>query len=398
MRFAHIADVHLGNYRDIKMKELGSEYFSLAIDRCIERKVDFILISGDLYHTALPGIDQVKIVIRKLKEVKDNGIKVYYIAGSHDYSPTGKTMLDILQEADLGVFVMKGKTENKILTLEMFEDEKTGAKITGIIGKRGMLDRHIYEELDKKSLEEEEGFKIFMFHTTLNELKPSFMNMEGYDINFLPKGFDYYAGGHIHIYENKTLQGYKNVIYPGPIFPANFSELERLRVGSFVIYDDGEIIREKIEVKKVLVKEFDFEDKTVAQANEELKLDEDVKDKIVLLRIHGKLKSSNKQDLKIKELIDLLYEREAYFVMKNTNKLYSKDFKEVRNQETTSPEEVENEVIKKHLNQQENNFENEFEITKQLISALSQEKNDGERNMDYEQRMINEGKKVIKNN
>ncbi|MFT4282806.1 MAG: metallophosphoesterase family protein [Candidatus Woesearchaeota archaeon] len=397
MKFAHIADVHLGNYRDQKLKDLTGEYFSKAIDICIDKKVDFVLIAGDLYHTALPGIDQVKLVIRKLKELKDRGIRVYYIAGSHDYSPTGKTMLDIIEEADLGVFVMKGETKDKVLKLEMFKDEKTKAKITGIIGKRGMLDKHIYEDLDKESLEKEDGFKIFMFHTALSELKPDFIKMESYNTsNFLPKGFDYYAGGHVHIYENKTLEGYKNLVYPGPIFPANFSELERLRCGSFVIYEDGEIKRQKIELKKIILKEYDFDGKTVEEANKLLKVDEDVEDKIILIKIFGKLKSSNRHDINIKDLIEDLYERGAFFVLKNTNKLHSKDFEELDKSEVSAPEEVENEVIKKHLNQQKNNFKDEFQITKSLLQALSQEKNDGERNIDYEQRMIEEGKKVIK--
>src|SRR5690606_12035603 len=136
-----IADVHLGNWRDLKLKTLVIDGFVNAIDISIQEKVDFVLISGDLFHTALPGIEYIKIVIKKLKELKDLNIKVYYIAGSHDFSPSGKTMLDIIEEADLGVNVTKGEIVDDKLKLNFAVDVTTGAKITGIIGKRGMLEK-----------------------------------------------------------------------------------------------------------------------------------------------------------------------------------------------------------------------------------------------------------------
>ena len=70
MKFAHMADVHVGSWRDPKLKELSLDAFLEAIDESIHSKVDFILISGDLFNTALPSIDHVRLVVRKLKEAK----------------------------------------------------------------------------------------------------------------------------------------------------------------------------------------------------------------------------------------------------------------------------------------------------------------------------------------
>ena len=50
--------------------------------------------------------------------------------------------------------------------------------------------------------------------------------------------------------KNSNLPGYKNIVYPGPIFPASFSELEELKEGGFYIYNDGKIERKSIMVKK----------------------------------------------------------------------------------------------------------------------------------------------------
>ena len=374
------------------MKELGVIAFTQAIDVSIEENVDFILIAGDLFHTAIPGIDYVKLVIRKLKEVKNKGIRLYYIAGSHDYSPSGKTMLDIIEEADLGICVMKGEVVDDKLKLEFTEDE-SGAKITGLIGRAGMLEKKYYENLDVKSLEEENGFKIFMFHTALDELKPEHLErMESSPISFLPKGFDYYAGGHVHIVKKHDMEGYKNVIYPGPVFPGNFSELEKLRKGGFYIYDDGNLERKDIVVKPVILKEFDFEGKTIEQANPALRVEDEVAGAIVLIKAFGCVKGKT-TSINFKELIEDMYERGAYHVLKSTTKLTSEEFKKVSVKSTT--ENIESRLIKEHLNQTKHNFQDEELAVKQLISALGQEKNEGEKAKDYENRIKEETKQLL---
>jgi len=46
IKFAHLADSHLGGWREEKMRYLNSESFKKAVDVCIEKNVDFVLISG----------------------------------------------------------------------------------------------------------------------------------------------------------------------------------------------------------------------------------------------------------------------------------------------------------------------------------------------------------------
>lgn len=66
MKFAHLADCHIGNWRDPKMADLSTKAFTKAIDTCIHEKVDFVLISGDLFNTSLPSIDRLKEVTKNL--------------------------------------------------------------------------------------------------------------------------------------------------------------------------------------------------------------------------------------------------------------------------------------------------------------------------------------------
>jgi len=125
MRFAHMADCHIGGWSDPKMKQLSLEAFERAMYLCMEKKVDFVLISGDLFNTALPQIDLIKETVRIMKEVKDKGIGIFVIAGSHDFSPSGKTMLDVFEKAGLCENVVKLDDNRLKFT------EKDGAKIAG---------------------------------------------------------------------------------------------------------------------------------------------------------------------------------------------------------------------------------------------------------------------------
>ena len=103
MKFAHLADCHIGGWRDPKLRAANTNSFCMAIEKCLTEKVDFVLISGDLFNTAVPSIDSLRMTVEQLKRVKDAKIPVYFIAGSHDFSPSGKTMLDVLEHAGLAM-------------------------------------------------------------------------------------------------------------------------------------------------------------------------------------------------------------------------------------------------------------------------------------------------------
>ena len=108
MKFAHMADCHIGGWREPVLREASIKAFVKAIDTSLEKNIDFLIISGDLFNTSLPAIDSLKTAVEKLKELRDKDIPVYIIAGSHDFSPSGKTMIDVLEKAGLVTNVVKG--------------------------------------------------------------------------------------------------------------------------------------------------------------------------------------------------------------------------------------------------------------------------------------------------
>ena len=194
-KFAHITDCHLGSWRNTKLRDLNLQAFEKSISISIKEQVDFILITGDFFDVNIPQLAPVKRAVEILKQARDSGIAVYMIYGSHDFNTANISMIDILHSAELFIKPTEFQTNTNSVMLKFFVDKKTGAKITGISGRKVGLDREIYEKLDKKNLEMEDGFKIFLLHKGIQEILPLDLNFrDSLPISLVPKGFDYYGG------------------------------------------------------------------------------------------------------------------------------------------------------------------------------------------------------------
>lgn len=298
-KFAHITDCHLGSWRNSKLRDLNLQAFERSILISIKEQVDFILITGDFFDVNIPQLAPVKKAVEILKRARDSGIPIYMIYGSHDFNTANISMIDILHSAELFIKPTEFQFNSDSVMLKFFVDKKTGAKITGISGRKVGLDKEIYEKLDKKKLESEDGFKIFLLHRGIQEILP--LNMQFRDtlpISLVPKGFDYYGGGHIHKRVEKKIDN-SVIIYPGPIFGSTFQDLEETAKGEkrgfYIISFDKQIFECKfieIKVAEILYKEI-F---SLKWSSEKLK-DEitkniselEVKNKIVLIKVKGKL-------------------------------------------------------------------------------------------------------------
>mgnify|MGYP001611354301 FL=1 len=96
MKFAHMADCHLDGWRQPELNALNIQSFQQAVTICIKERVEFILIAGDLFDSAYPSIDSLKEAFKEFRRLKEANIPVFIISGSHDYSVSGKTFLDVL--------------------------------------------------------------------------------------------------------------------------------------------------------------------------------------------------------------------------------------------------------------------------------------------------------------
>ena len=410
MRFAHIADCHIGAWRDSKMRELNFLQFKLSIEKILEEhkksKISFAIIAGDLFNTSVPSIEALKLVTEQLKRLKDNKIEVIGVAGSHDYSSTGKTMLEVLEKADLFYDLMKADIENKKLFLKFKNID--GIKITGISGKKGSLEKKFYNSLDYDSLDKISKPKIFVFHSAIEEFKPEeFASMEATPLALLPKNFNYYAGGHIHYrFVKETLEG--TICFPGPTCPNNFKEWEDLESGSIAIVnlenDKIKVNIEKIEALKTKSIKLNISNLNPESIEEKIKSNLiDIDNKLILLRLEGELVNTKLSDIKFNEINKLAEKKGAYHILRNTSKINSNkiELKEFKSKEIN---EIEDEIIQellkdsklKNLNKQDIEINEQSKFIKEIMNKLSNEKIEGETNLDFEERIEKEFDALIK--
>jgi len=372
VKFAHLSDCHLGAWRNEILNQMGYDAFKQAINKILEEEVDFVIISGDLFDISNPKVDVVDLTVKELKKLQDKNIPVYGIMGSHDFSPSGNSMIRPLISAGLFIDLSKGKSmdDNK-LKLQFFQDIKTKIKLTGLRARKRSLEIEDYKRLIRENLENEEGIKIFVLHTMMSELKPiEFKDMESAPKSLLPQNFAYYAGGHLHktvpekLREgNQTLAvNEKNkIIYPGSLYPTNFRELEKDQYGGFCIVS-GEIDIESqssdFKVKFIPIKPIeilplaiDCTNKTVIKSLELIEQEisaVNAEDKIVTVRITGSLTSGRTYEIKSNEISEQLKNKGALDVLINKNALTSKEYTPISVVVGKTNEEIEETLIHEH--------------------------------------------------
>ncbi|MCI4326977.1 MAG: metallophosphoesterase [Thermoplasmata archaeon] len=231
-RFAHLADAHVGAWsRDVAVRDALRESVLRALRTVGERDCDFLLISGDLFHTPVPDPAEVAPVAAALKELVDAGRRIYTIYGSHDYVAHRTSWLDVL--AETGLFLRAApeavRAEGDRWTLPYLTDEATGARIAGISGRSHGLDRSYFLAVDSEAFRAASGFKIFQFHAAVEEYLPDHLrpHIRGVSLDDLPGGCDYYAGGHIHrSYTGKGPGGSGLLVNPGAVFGTAIPDIE----------------------------------------------------------------------------------------------------------------------------------------------------------------------------
>ncbi len=391
VKFAHLADCHLGGWRQEELQRLNFQSFQKVIERCIQEQVEFILISGDLFDSAYPPIEILKESFAEFKKIHDANIPVYLIAGSHDFSASGKTFLDVLEKA--------GFCKN----IENWEEQEDGRiklkphmhgeiAIYGYPGKKSGME---VADLKKIYLDQMHSFTILMLHTTIQEVMGN-MSIESVDKQKLPLA-NYYALGHIH----KRFEDYianSRYVYPGPTFPNNFQELSDLQHGSFQMAEtDGVNIQTKniqVPLKEVVTVEVKVNNGLTATQEIISHLDKLVlNDRIVLLKLTGTLSQGKTGDIHFGEIEDFIRKKGAYTFLRNISSIKIQNLELGTMRPTDNIEEIERKKSEEFLGNNPSNF-NEYHL--QLMDALSLEKNEDEKIVIYEERLLSELKNILK--
>jgi len=219
--------------------------------------------------------------------------------------------------------------------------------------------------------------------------------VESVDADKLPQGFDYYALGHLHIRFTKIING-KFFVYPGPLFPACFSEFEELKSGSFCIVEyDGKINvdRRDVKLKEVISINIDANNKTAEQITDEIQNKiSSINDSLITLRIEGTLSRGKTSDINFSKIGELSVNNKN-ILLRNTNKLESPEFKAEKEPEGRDIEEIEKNVLEKYGKKE--GYEEFSDVIGSIIHSLDSEKQEGETNQIFESRLMEEINKIF---
>lgn len=187
MRFAHLADTHLG-YRQYNLDEREEDFYSAfhaAIDRIIESKCDFVLHSGDLFDSPRPHVRAMVEVREALDKLHENEIPFFAIPGNHD---------TLMRRGAIVPHAIYRRIE--LLTAEEPWREFNGVFIGGMPYRSKIHAEEMRDEL-KKLAKKAKNYerKILLLHQGIDKYIPVEYELKLADI---PTGFDYYAMGHIH--------------------------------------------------------------------------------------------------------------------------------------------------------------------------------------------------------
>jgi DNA repair exonuclease SbcCD nuclease subunit len=220
--FVHAADLHLGYAQynlDVRRKDFNNVFGEL-VDKTIKLEPDFMILAGDIFEHARPSNSTLEAAINNFRRLRDAGIPVLAVDGSHDSAPNmiTSTILNPLDSAGLIWYLPRHEGAS-------WRNES--CYVYGIPNFRTA--RKTQEELPaflekNKPAPAPSLFNILVFHMALDipAIKPPKMEAEA-SPESLPEGFNYYAGGHIHKpYKSRFKNGL--LVYSGGTETASYDE------------------------------------------------------------------------------------------------------------------------------------------------------------------------------
>ena len=236
MKLLHISDLHIGKkVRGFSLFEDQLHVLKQVLDTAKKRKVDGIIIAGDIYDNSTPSGEAVNCFDKFISDIHSLGISCYTVSGNHDSVYRVSFGSNIMAKEN--IFFAK-RYSGDIKPIEA--DKNTNIWLLPFIRPVDVREYHpdfetgSYEEMMKaviKNLKiDKKKTNILVAHQfitnsgkapeTCDSETVSLGTLDNIDVsNF--KDFDYVALGHIH---RPQSIGRKNVRYAGSMLKYSFSE------------------------------------------------------------------------------------------------------------------------------------------------------------------------------
>jgi len=224
VKFIHTADLHLdtpfkglSNWNSdlaSKLKDATFKSFRKIIDLCLKEKVDFLVISGDIFDSENKSLAAQLKFVSELKRLSERGIPTYFICGNHD--PLSSWLEDLQMPENVFQF-----NSSEVENVTYQKDNSPIADIHGISFQNKVVNQNLARNYQLKS--NPSPISIAILHGTIG--------IPGQHENYAPfkvedvsnKGFDYWALGHIHKRQIVHEQTPK-IVYPGNPQGRDFGE------------------------------------------------------------------------------------------------------------------------------------------------------------------------------
>ena len=363
IKFAHISDFHLG-YTQYNLHkrfiDIGNAA-RISVEKALERNVDFILFTGDLFHSHSPSSGALRQAIKILEMPKKANIPFYVIRGNHDASYArseryGGDVLDFLSDLGYLRYIKDSYIDHDPLRI-------WGVGYYGIRAKKRLLE--VLENQKKEDIEER--LEILALHALIEGQMP-FHEIDLYTLANL--SFNYIALGHYH---NQWELPNHNLYCPGATEHMDAREWKNSRGFYFVEVKNSKFNMEFIEIPVRLKKDIKVYLGTVdlneAQRKMETIIKEnDIMEAMLRFEFTGRLAQGKKEQISTSQLLGLV--KEAFYVVEIRNSLESKTMPI----KAADPQEAIKKLLLERLGKEsEEEILPEAELVQVLLKALGEE-------------------------
>jgi len=198
VRFIHSADLHMGSpLRNVGqvfpgprsiLQEAVYTAFKRIVDAVLRCRVDFLLLSGDIYDQETRSVFANQFLAEQLKRLADEDIPVYIIHGNHDPLGSSREFVDLPENVKVFGFA-------EVETSEVLgEGGLTIARIMGQSYRTASESRKMYQVFNPP---DNDVVNIGMLHTGLNPGSNMYVPCSLSDLKSRDN-INYWALGHIH--------------------------------------------------------------------------------------------------------------------------------------------------------------------------------------------------------
>ena len=258
MRFLHLADLHIGKrLNEFSLIEDQKFIFDKILNIIDEKKIEAVLIAGDVYDKPVPSAEAVTVLNSFLNSLAKRNLKVFVISGNHDSQERIGFGAELISQS--GVYMSKPFSGN--VETHKIKDEYGEINVYMLPFIKPAMVKHVYEEADIDSYDS--AMAYVMEQTKVDESERNLLiahqfvrgadrcdseevSVGGIDEvsveNF--KRFDYVALGHLHSPQHIKSEF---VRYSGTPLKYSFSEAKHQKTALIVdMKEKGNIILEKV--------------------------------------------------------------------------------------------------------------------------------------------------------